>query len=757
MPPKNQLTPEEKEDKKLRNQILYLENKVKGAWSWGHLKTFQDLFNLYEWYLVDGYRKDELDKELTFQDIKDFLEARRQESEVAIWLRRNPPMTLKISEAILEAIGDESLPDKSLPKIANLNLATAEDSANFKTKAEEEVRTYELESCSRDKAFLYWFQKRAVKTLLYNIRELNHRADLLIAATGSGKTFIVGAILARLYESKFHEGRTLTPWPYVYVTKASVVEQTQRVLKKYFGLTENEVLVINIDQLRSQFGKRFVKEEITVEDGVESYKWVWRPHVFPIAIIWDECQALKNHWSQQSSIAQAYNDIDSEHTYQLFVSATPFVRVSEAKCFVVATRVPYTFGLNRNAPMINEHWNDFAKNIASDYGRLDTKPENYSPGAMNRLMAYMSEYIHRVKGIKTQFKPFNGIKIINFETDKGRLEYENAWEEFQKEKARLEGDESLSSSQAAFNILAQLQVFLKAAETNYDRVHKIARDMFHGVQEGFASVAAVRFKLTICKVVEILIKDYGVKRDEIALIWGGAPVANKKQKLKRSILDNAAFLEQMTATGLTFEDLDLDEVEEAEVAAWPKEYRLGNQNFKERQKEIDKFQSGKALYCIYTFRAGGVGLSLHHTDDLTKEKVRHKESGYAYEEDILLIPTRPRKVVVTPTWSAIELVQGVGRCPRLTSLSDTYQIMEFYRGTVEERQARVVGVKLHCLSKVVRNRESWEDLIIGRKGMSEEEIETKLIKGKEETGEPSNGEDETADTWTGEDEEEEEE
>ena len=83
--------------------------------------------------------------------------------------------------------------------------------------------------------------------------------------------------------------------------------------------------------------------------------------------------------------------------------------------------------------------------------------------------------------------------------------------------------------------------------------------------------------------------------------------------------------------------------------------------------------------------------------------------------------------------------------------------MEFYRGTVEERQARVVGVKLHCLSKVVRNKESWEDLIIGRKGMSEEEIEAKLIKGKEETGEsePQNGSDETADTWTGEDEEDE--
>jgi hypothetical protein len=68
-------------------------------------------------------------------------------------------------------------------------------------------------------------------------------------------------------------------------------------------------------------------------------------------------------------------------------------------------------------------------------------------------------------------------------------------------------------------------------------------------------------------------------------------------------------------------------------------------------------------------------------------------------------------------------VQGVGRCPRLTSLSHTKQELVFFKGTVEERQARVVGMKLHCLTKVVRNPESWEDMIIGRKGMTDEQVE----------------------------------
>jgi hypothetical protein len=117
------------------------------------------------------------------------------------------------------------------------------------------------------------------------------------------------------------------------------------------------------------------------------------------------------------------------------------------------------------------------------------------------------------------------------------------------------------------------------------------------------------------------------------------------------------------------------------------------------------------LYCIYTYKAGGVGLSLHHSDELTKQKVRRQKNGYAIVEDIPNIPTRPRKVTVGPTWSPIDLVQGCGRAPRLTSLSDTEQTFLYYRGTEEEKQAFVVTHRLRCLSKVVRQHENWQDLI----------------------------------------------
>ena len=45
-------------------------------------------------------------------------------------------------------------------------------------------------------------------------------------------------------------------------------------------------------------------------------------------------------------------------------------------------------------------------------------------------------------------------------------------------------------------------------------------------------------------------------------------------------------------------------------------------------------------------------------------KCRRKESGYAVEGDIKFIPTRPREVYLSTTYSAIELVQGLAKVTR---------------------------------------------------------------------------------------------
>jgi len=69
--------------------------------------------------------------------------------------------------------------------------------------------------------------------------------------------------------------------------------------------------------------------------------------------------------------------------------------------------------------------------------------------------------------------------------------------------------------------------------------------------------------------------------------------------------------------------------------------------------------------------------------------------------------------------------QSSGRVPRLTSLSDTEQNCLLYEGTVEVDIAEVYSSKLLCLSKVVKQNESWVDLILNpsdRRRIVEEHI-----------------------------------
>ena len=194
----------------------------------------------------------------------------------------------------------------------------------------------------------------------------------------------------------------------------------------------------------------------------------------------------------------------------------------------------------------------------------------------------------------------------------------------------------------------------------------------------------------------------------------------KKLEVKEALNNNSLLMDLLTEGGINMYDLGLGSVEKVITFEEDPSLRLGAQDPLERQREIDRFQKGKSLYCFFTFKSGGVGLSLHHTDDLTTFKCRRKESGYVVEEDIPLVPTRQRELFCAVTYSAIELVQGLGRCARLTSLSDTKQTVLFYRGTIEEQIAYVVSVKLKCLRKVTRGgkMDSWEDVIMG--GLSKE-------------------------------------
>ena len=103
---------------------------------------------------------------------------------------------------------------------------------------------------------------------------------------------------------------------------------------------------------------------------------------------------------------------------------------------------------------------------------------------------------------------------------------------------------------------------------------------------------------------------------------------------------------------------------------------VGGQSSKERQKSIDNFQSGKSTLIISMIQCGGVGISLHDT-----------------------VGTNPRVSIISPPWSAQNLVQALGRIYRVECKSKCIQKIIYCNGTIEEKICEVLKKKVENYSK----------------------------------------------------------
>lgn len=100
----------------------------------------------------------------------------------------------------------------------------------------------------------------------------------------------------------------------------------------------------------------------------------------------------------------------------------------------------------------------------------------------------------------------------------------------------------------------------------------------------------------------------------------------------------------------------------------------GQQTSDERQAAIDAFQADRARVIVANIKAGGVGVSLHD-----------------------LHGNHPRMALISPTWSAIDLRQALGRVHRAGGKTKSLQRIVFAAGTVEERVSKMVEEKLSHL------------------------------------------------------------
>lgn len=717
----------EQSNKDLKTKLLayqHLYNGIKLKHSMGRLKTWSQFYSAIGQSTGEqeyAHSKEHLITIPTWAELRKSLECIKIKIEQQSTIP-NYDSTIKDHE--YEGI---KFPDKLMEVSGETSKRESQSNEQLSQDLSVCTEQIELPYSEKEKATLFYFQKKATAELLVNSDVKKLPCQLLLCAAGFGKTFMIGAHIRRQLDSGVTVGKNFSPWPIIVVTKASIVIQTERVLKEFFGIdTVNEVIVINIEQLRSAFGRMFVKEQVQIINGEEIVKFEWKKNIFPIRMYLDECQGVKNTDSIQSQIFQSYNEIPAPYIHQVYFSATPFTKVSEAKCFVVACKLKSRFGgdaFGREVLITNENWNTFAINIAHP-----AKPTEHSPKSVERLMKELLPYIVDVKGVRSQFHAINIVEILEFETVEDRAFYESAMERWEKDKARFESIAKTTGHGQGMCILAAFTKFRQAAELC--KATLLARRAHNKILEGYAPVIAACFKTTIVRIVQLMCSKYGYKRSDISLIWGGKSEgkskALKKKELRDKLAGHADFLEELQKMGASLEELGLTSSDIAELIDEESEklnkeligndLQLGSQNKKQRQVEIDNFQSQKTLMCIFTFKAGGVGLSTHHSDEQTVQKVRRKkDSNWAYEDDIPSISTRSRSTDLTPVYSAIELVQGLGRCPRLTSLSNTPQSLLFFKNTIEEEVAHSVSMKLRCLKKIVRMKEqmSWESVIIG--------------------------------------------
>jgi len=193
----------------------------------------------------------------------------------------------------------------------------------------------------------YPFQTKAAKDMVYRLFIEKKRACLLRASVGTGKTYMFGQFLRWCFDKQAEVfAGCISPWPALITTKATVVEQTRRVMVDEFGLDPHrQVFVMAYDSLRSGKGTdTMIEEEVEVRNGEKEVHRRWKPWLRPRILIIDECQAAKNWGSQQSEIVSNLSELRDEAVHPVkivFSSATPFTTITESRYLCINAGIPY--------------------------------------------------------------------------------------------------------------------------------------------------------------------------------------------------------------------------------------------------------------------------------------------------------------------------------------------------------------------------------------------------------------------------------
>jgi hypothetical protein len=543
-------------------------------------------------------------------------------------------------------------------------------------------------------------QKKAIGALLDVLYNNDLKGALVPLGTGKGKSWIAAGLALWLQKhdpQKFCNFLGLFP-PILIVTKKSVVLDFRETLKK-LGL-ESVGLAVDVwsyNEVFSTKNKNFFKEE-TIEifgQATKVIRFNLPEQAAPKLIILDECQEIKKEKSKRTKYLDAFLQFPS--IKWVFTSATPAVTVWDTMFMTLAMGVSYGA-----RPISRETFPEFARTLT-----LGADPRSANAAALERWGAAIGERFIKPPGDPQKVKALNKVKLFEITDPVNQNMLKNAMKNY------LEALERTGRSiDPQGQVMVAFMVMARAAELA--TVDTWVADAIHAHQNGYAPVIAIRFVETLKELVMKLceseyFKSNNLTKDKISLIWGGnreikledllpeSKAAEIAAKMGMWILDNPDEARKPKAEdiGITKEEFrafhkgikytserifrEMTKDAFAQRNEKLREMKLHNQNQKERHENVQAFLNGETEFCIYTLSSGGTGISLDHR--------------YVY--------TRPRYVMSTLTYFSEEFAQALGRCVRLTTLTDTVQMIYVPEGTLlSDHMAPKLARKLRSIDAI---------------------------------------------------------
>lgn len=127
----------------------------------------------------------------------------------------------------------------------------------------------------------------------------------------------------------------------------------------------------------------------------------------------------------------------------------------------------------------------------------------------------------------------------------------------------------------------------------------------------------------------------------------------------------------------------------------------GEQTIEDRFSNIKRFNNNESNIIICNIKAGGVGISLHDTNG-----------------------EHPRVSLISPTWSAQDLLQALGRIHRANGKTDTIQEIIFCKDTVESYICQNVRSKIQNIADINDGNLNSYNIDGFTKNVDEEELTT---------------------------------